>query len=771
VIAEVRVLYVAADGDRCAEAAREIAAIDDGVEVAGATNLGGVRTAFAEDRIDCLVFAENPLTAEGARLDRVAALCRHGDDPVPIVLFTDDTYGPTTAKATEAVADYVNAEAEDAFEHLVDRIRWNTTAEAEAADDRYERMVESMDEGVIVFEPTGRIGYANEAMVDVFGLGGDPKGIGLDVLADNGVFSPEDADAVRSAVGAVLDGEADVRTPEVTVAPADGGDRRIVEFGVVPFPGGAGGALATARNVTEYKQAEHALASTRSKIERLHGVTDRMGACRSETELFEQATEALQRVLAPDVCGVDAVEDDRLVPKAVRGADYDATPADDGVGGRAIETGTSILVEDVDEGARASPVPGARSTLCVPVDGVALLRAAATDPDAFHERDRDLAELLAAHVGEALTRIRVGRTLRERERDLAAERERLVGLFENVPHPVVSYVVEGGRPVVGDANPSFEGTFGVDADAALGDPLREHVRPPDGGGPDAADLDERLRSGERVETTVRRETPDGVRDFLLHAGPLEDRPDEGYAVYTDITPQKRRERELERRTDRLDRIGEVVEEELVDRLNEARGYLELVAETGDPDDVDTVRAAHEDVGRLLGDVRDLARRDLPVDPEPQGLERAATRAWASVETGAATLEAEDEPLVADPDRLEELLERLFRNSVAHGSPGTLPGEGAGGDGRAGLTVGVGPLDDREGFFVADDGVGIPPERRERVFRSGFSTADGSGLGLSVVERIAEAHGWSVELVESDGGGTRFEFDASTADHPRAERGR
>jgi signal transduction histidine kinase len=70
-------------------------------------------------------------------------------------------------------------------------------------------------------------------------------------------------------------------------------------------------------------------------------------------------------------------------------------------------------------------------------------------------------------------------------------------------------------------------------------------------------------------------------------------------------------------------------------------------------------------------------------------------------------------------------------------------------------VRVGALDD--GFYVADDGPGVPPDDREHVFESGYSTSeDGTGFGLAIVEEIASAHGWDVDVVESEDGGARFE---------------
>jgi len=93
--------------------------------------------------------------------------------------------------------------------------------------------------------------------------------------------------------------------------------------------------------------------------------------------------------------------------------------------------------------------------------------------------------------------------------------------------------------------------------------------------------------------------------------------------------------------------------------------------------------------------------------------------WQQGSTGDATLVTEtDRRVLADDSRLQELFENLFRNAVAHGSD---------------VTVTVGDLDG--GFSVADDGPGIPPEDRERVFDHGYSTRGrGTGFGLSIVQR-------------------------------------
>jgi signal transduction histidine kinase len=78
------------------------------------------------------------------------------------------------------------------------------------------------------------------------------------------------------------------------------------------------------------------------------------------------------------------------------------------------------------------------------------------------------------------------------------------------------------------------------------------------------------------------------------------------------------------------------------------------------------------------------------------------------------------------------------------------------EGIRGVTVEIGPLED--GFYIADDGRGIPESEREAVFEYGYSTADdGTGFGLSIVREIAESHGWTVSVTGSEAGGARFEI--------------
>ena len=109
---------------------------------------------------------------------------------------------------------------------------------------------------------------------------------------------------------------------------------------------------------------------------------------------------------------------------------------------------------------------------------------------------------------------------------------------------------------------------------------------------------------------------------------------------------------------------------------------------------------------------------------------------------------ESEPLVqGERDKIATLARNLLDNAARYSSPGaTVRVEIANSGGTARLSV-------------SDDGPGIPPELRERVFESYYripgAAGEGSGLGLAIVREIAAQHGASVELTDGDGGrGTR-----------------
>jgi signal transduction histidine kinase len=229
-----------------------------------------------------------------------------------------------------------------------------------------------------------------------------------------------------------------------------------------------------------------------------------------------------------------------------------------------------------------------------------------------------------------------------------------------------------------------------------------------------------------------------------------------YVIGTDITEQKRRERELERQNERLDAFASVVSHDLRSPLSVAAGRLELARGECDSDHLDAVANAHDRMEALVDDLLELARQGEPVgETEPVALGETLGACWDGVATADATLQVEtDGRIRADPGRFRQLMENLYRNSVEHGSTGSRTGS----DNARDVTVTVGELDDGSGLYVEDDGPGIDPDDRETVFEAGYTTdSEGTGFGLSIVAEVAEAHGWAVAVTDGTDGGARFEI--------------
>ncbi|MBB6646700.1 hybrid sensor histidine kinase/response regulator [Halobellus ruber] len=212
-------------------------------------------------------------------------------------------------------------------------------------------------------------------------------------------------------------------------------------------------------------------------------------------------------------------------------------------------------------------------------------------------------------------------------------------------------------------------------------------------------------------------------------------------------PAERDVQTLQRRVDRLDELVSVISHDLRNPLEVASGNVELAREQRDSERLDAAADALDRSQALIDDLLDLAG-EYQRDNEFQrvSLAETAEECWRTIDAPDATLLIEtDRTVRADASRLNRILENLLRNAVTHGPDG--------------VTVTVGELDDRAGFYVEDDGPGIPVEKRADVFDAGYSTRpDGPGLGLTIVRTVADVHGWDVSVTDGREGGARFEVD-------------
>lgn len=253
-----------------------------------------------------------------------------------------------------------------------------------------------------------------------------------------------------------------------------------------------------------------------------------------------------------------------------------------------------------------------------------------------------------------------------------------------------------------------------------------------------------------VEKGIRR--PDGETVWLsINAAPLWEGAETiqyVIAVLSDESDQMAHRQRQRASIRQLKGLGDVLSHDLGNILNIATGRLELARETGDDDHFDEAEESLNRAEEMLNELTTAIRAGSVVEEvTPVDVATVFNEAWETQEIKEATKEVEtDIRILADETALLRLFENLIRNAFEHG--------------ETTATVRLGPLPD--GFYVEDDGVGIPESEREQVFEPGYTTkSGGTGVGLPSIQQIVLAHNWNVQITDGTNGGARFEISDVT----------
>ncbi|PAU82939.1 hybrid sensor histidine kinase/response regulator [Halorubrum salipaludis] len=342
---------------------------------------------------------------------------------------------------------------------------------------------------------------------------------------------------------------------------------------------------------------------------------------------------------------------------------------------------------------------------------------------------------------------------KEREQELQTAHAQLENAIEAGALGTWEWHIQEDRVVV---DREFANTFDVDPDRAQdGVELNEFVSSIHTADRDRveAEIDETVETCGDFESEYRVLDADGDVRWVLARGTVngdaDGTPLSFPGVLIDITERKRMERELHQQNERLNEFAGVVSHDLRSPLSVIEGRVELARGDGENEHLPAIESAVDRMNRIIEDLLWLAREGRDIGSlEPVSLRDTVEDAWAIVGDPAAdaTMNYGDEDgdrglIKADSDRLTQLLENLFRNAIEHGGDD--------------VRVTVGFVDD--GFYVEDDGPGIPDDDRDTVFEAGYSTAEsGTGFGLRIVKQIVEAHGWEIRVTRGRDGGARFE---------------
>jgi len=658
--------------------------------------------------------------------------------------------------------------------------------------DRHRAFVEHSSDIVTALDANGTFQYASPSVEWI--LGHDPS-----ELIGEYAFSyvhPEDRERVVETFARSVTGDEPDPTVEYRLADTDGGylwvesvgSNRLAEYGVSGF-------VVNTRDISDRKQREE-------KLSRLREWTQDLNYTRTVAETTQLAVDAADEIIDAGLSGIHLLNEagDALEPAALADSvpsffdeqpsyDRDAPPGTRAALAWAAYRGEApIDIGELSSFDRLEEETPAESIVLHRIGDHGLFVISSAEPDAFTETDVLIAEILANHLEAALDRV-------ARETSL----ERLHDATRNLiradsPDEIAERVVDAAEEVLGfsvvtvrlydeDAGGLVPAAVSAGVEAAL--PERT-VFTPDGGSLNWGAFEAgEPRTYDDIETTGVVDTGTGLRSLMIlpvgdhgtmSVGETEpgvfDGTDEHLArilataaetalnAATRTSRLHERSAELERQNDRLAEFASVVSHDLRNPLNVAQGRVRLARDECGSEHLDAAVRAHERMDTLIADLLTLAREGERVsETAPVRLSAIVESCWQTVETADATVTVEtDLWLRADESRLRQLVENLVRNSVEHGgdevaiTAGALDGEGADGEDDAGGEAG-----DEVGFFVEDDGPGIPEASRDDVFDAGYSTSrEGTGFGLRIVEQVATAHGWSVRIAEGRDGGARFE---------------
>jgi len=632
-----------------------------------------------------------------------------------------------------------------------------------------EAQSEATREGVVVVDSDGEVVSYNERFLEMWDLTEDDVEDGLETAIGRIAEKVVDSESFRERTERSLSNpsSSDTDDPEL-IERTDGG--RVQRYSVpIEDDDEFLGRVWFYRDVTEHTDEKR-------RLEKLHDATRRMMRAESRTEVATEAVHAYASILdmPMNTCWLYDEEEDVLSPvawtEAAKELGNSPTPEPepepgDGISREVFESGEPSTFDDSTDSRAFNPNTAVKAEMILPLGEHGVINVGVPEAGVFDENDVSLAKLLAANVETAMTRA-------DRETELRRQRRFVDQTLDAIDDIFYAFDTEG-RPI--HWNDAVSAVTGYDDEEVASMRALDFF---DGESQErvAEAIDEVLETG-HATVAVDLVTKDGSRIPYEFTGSVLNDTDGNPIGFTgvgrDVSDRRERERELERKNERLEAFTSMVSHDLRNPLEVAQGHAELARAESDSDHLDDLVDTHDRIAELIDDLLTLAKTDDPVgDVEPVSLGPLVRHCWETIDTETATLQVETDRVVeADERRLERIVTNLLANAVEH-APADRDDE---------LVVTVGETED--GFYVADDGTGVAPEDRESVFDRGYSTGDESpGFGLEIVERLVEAHGWSISLDESGDGGARFEVhttapnatssdgetNRSTADEPEAE---
>jgi PAS domain S-box-containing protein len=267
---------------------------------------------------------------------------------------------------------------------------------------------------------------------------------------------------------------------------------------------------------------------------------------------------------------------------------------------------------------------------------------------------------------------------------------------------------------------------------------------------------------EKYDVEYRIRTADGSYLWFHDVGGITQRtttgePKKVTGIVVDISRRKEQERRLHERAEQLAVLNRIVRHDITNEMNVVTGWLEILRDDIPPElreRLDKVIDTGEHVIELtdtVSDVMAVLEKDGEFELQPVSLRDVLSTELDKVDStheGATIDRPETIPdaAVRANEMLSSVFQNLLNNAVQHNDKETPH-----------VDVRVATTPETVEVRIADNGPGVPPDRREELFGRGEKglDSDGTGVGLYLVERLTNAYGGSVTVEDNDPEGAVF----------------
>lgn len=668
---EIQVLHIDDEPGFLALTADYLEYTDDRISVESVTSSDEAVGILSAREFDCIISDYDMPGMEGIELLEIV---REKYPDVPFILFTGKGSEDIASEAISAgVSDYLQKGGAERFEILANRID-NLVERAESVSTlrRFQQIAEAAGNAISFTDSDRVIEYVNPAFVDITGYSAEeaigetfdilnsgkmPAGYYDDLwetLNDGGSWEDEVINCRKSG---------EVYYAFQTIAPVTNEEGDIEAYVTIQS------------DITERKQQESEIQQKEKKL-------------RERTELYDTVVEESND-------GIRIVQDGRVIFANSRMGEMVGRPQDELIGEKLEE----IIHPDYETKIRTFHSRRWRGE--DPPQQYEVRLATSTG-------DERWAELSVSRVtidGEpaSLTIFRDITARKERDRDLQIAHAQLenalnagaIGTWEwSIPEDHIVAGREFSRAFGVDPGMAERGLEIADFVSSIHETDRERVE---------NEIEAAMETCDEYETEYRVWDANDELRWILARGYVEC-DEEGHpvkfpGVIVDITDRKDMEHKLEQQNKYLNEFASVVSHDIRNPLSVAKGRVALASDECDSSHLVAVAEALDRIEELIGNLLTLARQGQPEgELDTCILADFVETCWSNVNTKDATIvSAIDGTIQMDHNRLQQLLENIFRNAVEHGGDD--------------VTVTVGPLPN--GFYVANDGPGIPPDKREK----------------------------------------------------------